>query len=343
VPAYSSIRLGSGRGKVDLATTLSIHNTSHSYDSPVITTRQRAHRTGGALPPRTCGPSGCRIRWSLWSRCRTVFMSSRCFGASAFHKAVTCSPSRKNQFASSRSRLTCRRNASTSRAMPEDAGRAVQGVGKSITGRAAASTRRKDRRCSYAVRAQRRQGAPARSDRQRYPADPRRSRAVDLHLPVGEHLPKLGEEGDRGQPGRHDRRVTGGTAADYPRRDLPRRACRLAEPIRGAPRRGPGDHGHCPGGAGRHHRCGGLAIGPTSIRSHRGGSTIVAPLFSPSRRTRRTMVSWMRSRRGLSRPAVASSASEESTSHAANRSQRSCGMRREEAWPGRIAASYGCG
>ena len=28
VPAYSSIRLGSGRGKVDLATTLSIHNTS---------------------------------------------------------------------------------------------------------------------------------------------------------------------------------------------------------------------------------------------------------------------------------------------------------------------------
>ncbi|MDF3063050.1 MAG: hypothetical protein K0S06_3159 [Microvirga sp.] len=28
VPAYSSIRLGSGRGKVDLAATLSIHNTS---------------------------------------------------------------------------------------------------------------------------------------------------------------------------------------------------------------------------------------------------------------------------------------------------------------------------
>jgi len=28
VPAYSSIRLGSGKGKVDLATTLSIHNTS---------------------------------------------------------------------------------------------------------------------------------------------------------------------------------------------------------------------------------------------------------------------------------------------------------------------------
>ena len=28
VPAYSTIRLGSGKGKVDLATTLSIHNTS---------------------------------------------------------------------------------------------------------------------------------------------------------------------------------------------------------------------------------------------------------------------------------------------------------------------------
>src|SRR5688572_2442415 len=28
VPAYSSIRLGSGKAKVDLATTLSIHNTS---------------------------------------------------------------------------------------------------------------------------------------------------------------------------------------------------------------------------------------------------------------------------------------------------------------------------
>jgi hypothetical protein len=47
VPAYSSIRLGSGRGKMDLATTLSIHNLSE--DAPLIVLRADYFDTAGNL------------------------------------------------------------------------------------------------------------------------------------------------------------------------------------------------------------------------------------------------------------------------------------------------------
>ena len=47
VPAYSTIRLGSGKGKVDLATTLSIHNTSE--ERPLILLRVDYFGTTGIL------------------------------------------------------------------------------------------------------------------------------------------------------------------------------------------------------------------------------------------------------------------------------------------------------
>ena len=47
VPAYASIRTVEGRARVDLATTLSIHNTSR--DRPLILERVDYHNTDGAL------------------------------------------------------------------------------------------------------------------------------------------------------------------------------------------------------------------------------------------------------------------------------------------------------
>jgi hypothetical protein len=47
VPAYAQIRLGSGRGKLDLATTLSIHNGD--VDQPVVLRRISYHATDGRL------------------------------------------------------------------------------------------------------------------------------------------------------------------------------------------------------------------------------------------------------------------------------------------------------
>lgn len=47
VPAYSSIRLGSGKGKVDLATTLSIRNTSQ--ETALVILRADYFDTSGAL------------------------------------------------------------------------------------------------------------------------------------------------------------------------------------------------------------------------------------------------------------------------------------------------------
>jgi len=47
VPAYSSIRLGSGKGKVDLATTLSIHNTSEKMALVIL--RADYFGTSGSL------------------------------------------------------------------------------------------------------------------------------------------------------------------------------------------------------------------------------------------------------------------------------------------------------
>ena len=47
VPAYSTIRIMSGRSRVDLATTLSIHNTSR--DKPLLLERIDYHNTDGGL------------------------------------------------------------------------------------------------------------------------------------------------------------------------------------------------------------------------------------------------------------------------------------------------------
>jgi hypothetical protein len=47
VPAYSTIRIMSGRSRVDLATTLSIHNTSR--DKPLLLERVDYHNTDGGL------------------------------------------------------------------------------------------------------------------------------------------------------------------------------------------------------------------------------------------------------------------------------------------------------
>ena len=47
VAAYSSVRLGGGKGKVDLATTLSIHNTSE--ERPLIILRVDYFGTAGNL------------------------------------------------------------------------------------------------------------------------------------------------------------------------------------------------------------------------------------------------------------------------------------------------------
>jgi Protein of unknown function (DUF3124) len=47
VPAYSSIRLGSGKGKLDLATTLSIHNTS--TETALVVLRADYFDTSGNL------------------------------------------------------------------------------------------------------------------------------------------------------------------------------------------------------------------------------------------------------------------------------------------------------
>lgn len=47
VPAYASIRAGDGRSRIDLATTLSIHNTSR--DRPLILERADYHNTEGEL------------------------------------------------------------------------------------------------------------------------------------------------------------------------------------------------------------------------------------------------------------------------------------------------------
>lgn len=47
VPAYARIRAGTGRGHIDLATTLSIHNSSR--DTPVVIKRVTYHNTEGEL------------------------------------------------------------------------------------------------------------------------------------------------------------------------------------------------------------------------------------------------------------------------------------------------------
>ncbi|HEX2136932.1 MAG TPA: DUF3124 domain-containing protein [Microvirga sp.] len=47
VPAYSAMRVGSGRGRIELATTLSIHNTSR--DKPLLLERVDYHNTEGEL------------------------------------------------------------------------------------------------------------------------------------------------------------------------------------------------------------------------------------------------------------------------------------------------------
>lgn len=47
VPAYAHIRLGSGRGKLDLATTLSIHNSDGGH--PVVLHKVSYHGTDGRL------------------------------------------------------------------------------------------------------------------------------------------------------------------------------------------------------------------------------------------------------------------------------------------------------
>jgi hypothetical protein len=47
VPAYAHIRLGSGRGKLDLATTLSIHNSDGAH--PVVLRKVSYHGTDGRL------------------------------------------------------------------------------------------------------------------------------------------------------------------------------------------------------------------------------------------------------------------------------------------------------
>jgi hypothetical protein len=47
VPAYSHIRVSSGRGRVNLATTLSIHNSSR--DTPIILRHIAYHNTQGGL------------------------------------------------------------------------------------------------------------------------------------------------------------------------------------------------------------------------------------------------------------------------------------------------------
>jgi hypothetical protein len=47
VPAYPAIRIMSGRSRIDLATTLSIHNTSR--DKPLLLERVDYHNTGGEL------------------------------------------------------------------------------------------------------------------------------------------------------------------------------------------------------------------------------------------------------------------------------------------------------
>ena len=47
VPAYSTIRLGGGQGKIDLATTLTIHNTSE--DTPLILLRVDYFGSAGNL------------------------------------------------------------------------------------------------------------------------------------------------------------------------------------------------------------------------------------------------------------------------------------------------------
>jgi hypothetical protein len=47
VPAYAQIRIGSGRGRLDLATTLSVHNSSR--DSPIILRSITYHNTEGDL------------------------------------------------------------------------------------------------------------------------------------------------------------------------------------------------------------------------------------------------------------------------------------------------------
>jgi hypothetical protein len=47
VPAYSRIRFGSGRGRLDLATTLSIHNSSR--ETPILLQSLSYHNTEGEL------------------------------------------------------------------------------------------------------------------------------------------------------------------------------------------------------------------------------------------------------------------------------------------------------
>jgi hypothetical protein len=47
IPGYSTIRIMSGRGRIDLATTLSIHNTSR--DKPLMLEQIDYHNTDGRL------------------------------------------------------------------------------------------------------------------------------------------------------------------------------------------------------------------------------------------------------------------------------------------------------
>jgi hypothetical protein len=53
VPAYAQIRVGSGRGRLDLATTLSIHNSSR--DTPIVLRSVSYHNTEGELVEQHLG------------------------------------------------------------------------------------------------------------------------------------------------------------------------------------------------------------------------------------------------------------------------------------------------
>jgi hypothetical protein len=53
VPAYAQIRLGSGRGRIDLATTLSVHNSSR--ETPIVLRSVTYHNTEGELVEQYLG------------------------------------------------------------------------------------------------------------------------------------------------------------------------------------------------------------------------------------------------------------------------------------------------
>ena len=85
VPAYASIRAGDGRSRIDLATTLSIHNTSPGQAADPRAGRLSQHRgqTGSSLlrldpwPSNRLAPSRCsyRVTTCAGARARTLWSS----------------------------------------------------------------------------------------------------------------------------------------------------------------------------------------------------------------------------------------------------------------------------